>query len=406
MKIISNDAVVNGGGSVFMVPQEPDDLQSICSCISKGDLVSTYMSKKMWYLQNSLGMIQFQVDTAEFDQKCSEIHIHGSIISEKALLSMRCNIRNVQITKDSHCLLTKTNWSESELDSLVRTSSSCSDSSGSIGEEDLDLAVVLIPEQGLANIFLAGKGGWPKICAKIKDQCPYVSGSRRAARKKIAWRDQEGEIPFPKQRPRAAAPTPKETNNDRFFGSILTAFHEHVDFRTIKHVVIAGPGGLKEKFHSYVFSEAKKWKLKPILDNKSRFLLVPTNSRNFKEILEMAAVKKFVKETEDVEDSNVMDELDFLNATDADRACYGYDSVEIANKLAAIRTLLITDDLFKRSEVATRKKYGTLIESVKKSGGTTRVLFCDRESGKRLGVLTGVAAILRFRIPDLDDIKL
>ncbi|KAL5709009.1 hypothetical protein ACHQM5_019746 [Ranunculus cassubicifolius] len=406
MIILKKEAVVDGGGTVFMVPQEPDDLWSLFNCISKGDLISTGIDKRIYYQKTPPGakiLVEFYVDTFDYDHSSSVIHLHGSIISDDTPTFVRRSLRDLEIKQNFPCRLTKTTWSNSELDSLV-TSTTSSDSSGSINEQNL--AVVLIPEKGLANIFLAGKSGWPKVCAKIKDECPSISAHRKAVR--VSWSNERSraDIPYPKQRSRAIAPSLKESNNDRFFGSILTAFQEHVDFKTVKHVVIAGPGGLKEKFHSYLFTEARKSKLKSIMENKSRFVLVPTDSRNFKEILEMAAIKKFVKETVDVEDSNVMDELDFLNATDADRACYGWKSVDIANKLAAIRTLLVTENLLRSPDLATRKKYGTLVESVKKSGGTTQVLYCDRESGKRLGVLTGVAAILRFRVPDLDDIEL
>ncbi|KAL5708923.1 hypothetical protein ACHQM5_019666 [Ranunculus cassubicifolius] len=408
MKIIEKDAVVNGRGSIYMVPQQPDDLWSLYTCISKGDLISTDIDKKIYYTKTAPGAkisIEFKTDKAEYDQKNSVIRVHGRIISEDTPDFVIRALRILEIKLDSPCLLTKSTWSKTHLDSLLTISSSASGSSSSISGEDL--AVVLIPEQGLAHIFLVGKGG-TKTCAKIEDKIPAASDKKISPpnKKKVFHGNQESEIPAPKERSRAVALNPKETSNDRFFGSILTAFQKHVDFKTVKHVVIAGPGGLKDKFHSHLFSEAKKLKLKSILDNKSRFVLVPTNSRNIKEVLEIAAVKKFVKETEDTEGSSVMDELDFLCATDADHACYGWKSVNTANKLVAIRTLLITEELYRSSDVATRKKYTNLLESVKKSGGTTQVLSCDRDSGKRLGVLTGVAAILRFRVPDLDEMEL
>ncbi|TXG48621.1 hypothetical protein EZV62_024496 [Acer yangbiense] len=91
---------------------------------------------------------------------------------------------------------------------------------------------------------------------------------------------------------------------------------------------------------------------------------------------------------------------------DPTRACYGPKHVEVAHERMAVQTLLITDDLFRNADVAARKKYVNLVNSVKKSGGTAHVFSSMHVSGEQLGQLTGVAAILRFPLPDLDDIEM
>ncbi|KAK3441354.1 hypothetical protein EUGRSUZ_B01384 [Eucalyptus grandis] len=67
---------------------------------------------------------------------------------------------------------------------------------------------------------------------------------------------------------------------------------------------------------------------------------------------------------------------------------------------------LITDDLFRNADVATRRKYVNLVNSVKNSGGTAHVFSSMHVSGEQLAQLTGIAAILRFPLPDLDDIEM
>nr|GMC92726.1 protein PELOTA 1 [Ipomoea batatas] len=91
---------------------------------------------------------------------------------------------------------------------------------------------------------------------------------------------------------------------------------------------------------------------------------------------------------------------------DPDRACYGPKHVEVAHERMAIQTLLITDEVFRNSDVATRQKYANLVKAVKSSGGTTHIFSSMHVSGEQLTLMSGIAAILRFPLPDLDDIEM
>ncbi|CAF5134478.1 unnamed protein product, partial [Rotaria sp. Silwood1] len=64
--------------------------------------------------------------------------------------------------------------------------------------------------------------------------------------------------------------------------------------------------------------------------------------------------------------------------------------------------LLITDELFRNIDFTKRRRYVQLVDSVKESGGIVRLFSSMHASGERLGQLTGIAAILRFPMPDLD----
>lgn len=66
-------------------------------------------------------------------------------------------------------------------------------------------------------------------------------------------------------------------------------------------------------------------------------------------------------------------------------------------------TLLITDDLFRSAEIETRHKYVGLVKSVKKAGSKVFVFSSMHVSGEELAKLTGIAAMLRFPLPDLDE---
>lgn len=83
-----------------------------------------------------------------------------------------------------------------------------------------------------------------------------------------------------------------------------------------------------------------------------------------------------------------------------DRVCYGLQHVQRANAQLAIATLLVTDALFRSSNVQTRKTYVDLVESVRANGGVVRIFSSMHVTGERLNQCTGVAAILRFPLPE------
>uniref|UniRef100_A0AAY3ZT66 Protein pelota homolog n=1 Tax=Denticeps clupeoides TaxID=299321 RepID=A0AAY3ZT66_9TELE len=74
-----------------------------------------------------------------------------------------------------------------------------------------------------------------------------------------------------------------------------------------------------------------------------------------------------------------------------------------ASDALAIDILLISDQLFRHQEVATRSRYVRLVDSVRDNGGTVRIFSSLHVSGEQLNQLSGVAAILRFPIAGLSE---
>lgn len=85
-----------------------------------------------------------------------------------------------------------------------------------------------------------------------------------------------------------------------------------------------------------------------------------------------------------------------------DDACYGPAQVEFAAEHHAIKTLLVTDQLFRASDVPTRQKYAQLAEGVRESGGQVLVFSDMHISGQQLQQLSGIAALLHYPLPELE----
>jgi len=71
--------------------------------------------------------------------------------------------------------------------------------------------------------------------------------------------------------------------------------------------------------------------------------------------------------------------------------------------MLAIETLMVTDNLFRSTNLAERKRFVNLVESVRDNNGDAKIFSSLHVSGEQLSLLSGVAAILRFPLPDLLD---
>jgi len=83
-------------------------------------------------------------------------------------------------------------------------------------------------------------------------------------------------------------------------------------------------------------------------------------------------------------------------ANDELRAWYGPDHVALAVERGAVGTLLISDDLFRAADPATRNKYVQMVDDVRARGGEAVIFSSMHESGVQLNLLTGIAAILTY----------
>ncbi|KAL9437276.1 hypothetical protein AB3S75_023183 [Citrus x aurantiifolia] len=378
MRIVRKDLIPNGPGSVKVIPVDSDDLWFAYNLVAAGDSVLAVTVRKVVRQTKSGGKdaervklkLEIKVEALDYDKEGSALRISGKNILENEHVKIGA-FHSLEIELHRPFVLTKDVWDSVALDTLHQASDSAATT---------DLAVVLMQE-GLANIFLVGR-------------------SMTITRSRI-----ETSIP----RKHGPAVARYESALNKFFDSVLHAFLKHVDFNVVRCAVIASPGFTKDQFHRYLLLEAERRQLRPIIANKSRIVIVHTSSgykHSLREVLDASNVMNLIKETKAAQEVKVLKEFFNMLSNDPTRACYGPKHVEVAHERMAVQTLLIADDLFRNFEIATRKKYVDLVNSVKDSGGTAHIFSSMHVSGEQLGQLTGVAAILRFPLPDLEDIEM
>ncbi|KAM7459379.1 hypothetical protein LguiA_036373 [Lonicera macranthoides] len=378
MKIVHRDFIRNGPGSIKMVPEEADDLWLAYNLIVQGDSVLAVTVRKVLREAASGGRdaervklkLEIKVEDVDYDKEGSLLRIRGKNILENEHVKIGA-FHTLEIELHRPFVLRKDVWDSLALD-VIRQASDPTASA--------DLAVVLMQE-GLANIFLIGK-------------------SVTVTRSRI-------EASIPRKHGPAIAGYDKALN--KFFDNVVQAFLNHIDFKVVRCAVIASPGFTKDQFHRHLMLEAERKQLRPIIENKSRIILAHTTSgykHSLREVLDAPNVMNMIKDTKAAREVQAFKDFFTMLSNDPTRACYGPKHVEFAFDRMAIQTLLITDELFRSADIVTRKKYINLVDSVKGSGGTAHVFSSMHVSGEQLAQLTGIAAILRFPLPDLEDIEM
>ncbi|XP_057547176.1 protein PELOTA 1 [Amaranthus tricolor] len=377
MKIVRRDFVRGGPGSVKMIPEEADDLWMAYNLIAVGDSVLAVTVRKV--LREASGRrdaervklrLEIIVESVDYDKEGSMLRLRGKNTLENDHVKIGA-FHTLELELHRPFVLRKAIWDSLALDMLHQASDPAASA---------DLAVLLMQE-GLANILLVGK-------------------SVTLTRSRI-----EASIP----RKHGPAIAGYESALNKFFENVLQAFLKHIDFKIVRCAVIASPGFTKDQFHRHLLLEAERRQLRSIIENKSRILLVHTTSgykHSLKEVLDAPNVMNMIKDTKAAQEVRALEEFFSMLSNDPARACYGPKHVEVAHERMAIQTLLITDELFRSADVSSRKKYVNFVDSVKASGGNTHIFSSMHVSGEQLAQLTGIAAILRFPLPDLDDIEM
>jgi len=192
----------------------------------------------------------------------------------------------------------------------------------------------------------------------------------------------------------------------KFFDNIIQAVLRHVNFDVVKCLLVASPGFVKDQFYEYMFQQAVKLDLKPLLENKSKFMTVHSSSgfkHSLKEILANPAISVKLADTKAASEVKALDAFYQMLMNEPNKAFYGMNHVKKACEAQAIETLLISDKLFRSFDFRKRQQYVRLVDSVKACGGEVRLFSSLHISGEQLDQLTGVAALLRYPMPELDE---
>lgn len=180
----------------------------------------------------------------------------------------------------------------------------------------------------------------------------------------------------------------------KFFEAVLQAVLANIDFEHVKCVIVASPAFTKDQFLEYMHAEAVRRHLTAITTHRGLFLPVHCTSGHLvalKEILEDETIMARISDTKASGEVALLREFFDLMKNKPDNTVYGLKHVEKALQLQAIRTLLLTDALFRSSNIATRKQYVALVDAVRATGAEVKIFSSLHVSGQRLCFLISLS---------------
>lgn len=375
MKLIHRALEKDNGGSLTLVPEEEEDMWHIYNLISNGDSVRASTIRKVTTESNTGSTtsnrirttLTISIEDIDFDTQACKLRLKGRNIEENDHVKMGA-YHTIDLEPNRKFTLTKSEWDSVALERIEMATDPT---------KSADLAAIIM-QDGLAHVCL-------------------VTNSLTLVRAKI-------DVNLPRKRRGNTQQHEKALH--KFYEALMQAILRHVNFEVAKCVLLASPGFTKDLFYEYMIQMAIKTDNKVILENKSKFVLCHASSgfkHSLREVLQDPSLQARLMDTKASEEVRMLETFYKMLQNDPHRAYYGEKHVFRASESQAIEVLLISDKLFRAQDVATRKKYVKLVDEVREFGGTAKIFSSMHVSGEQLEQLTGLCAILRFPMEELED---
>uniref|UniRef100_A0A7E4ZUQ0 ERF1_1 domain-containing protein n=1 Tax=Panagrellus redivivus TaxID=6233 RepID=A0A7E4ZUQ0_PANRE len=376
MKILERLLEENGSGFVKLLCVTQDDLWDMLNIVRKGDRIEALTCRKIKEKVHKLRRItsvkvpcelEILVNSVEFDPIYKGIRFQGFTTSTTEYVDKGW-AHTLDIKLNQPFKLTKKCWLPMDTQRI--------ESSLEVRQEDSLAAVVL--HEGVAQIYIVQRN-MTSVKATVNMQ---------VARK------------------RSGFGSGREKSIQEFLETAAKSFMRHINVNDQKTIVVAGRGFIHNNFLETLLNVADQMDQPFSKMQKEKFVLVSVSSgykHSLKEILNNPATADALAHTTAKEDSKTLEKFMGMVMEEPSRAFYGYKHVAMANEHVAIDTLLISDALIRSDNVHERKKYIAIVDDVKLNNGKVMVFSSLHPSGEQLNMMTGIAAILRYPLMELED---
>lgn len=362
-------------GIATLIAEESEDLWHLYNLVTKGDTVKASTLRKI-QKEGSTGSVQtetrkikltIEVKSIEYDAAGECIRFSGRNCEESQWVKMGA-FHTIEVGLNNPVTIGKECWDAIYLDQL---------SEATDVHKTAEVTVVLI-DAGIANFYL--------LTAVLAKDVHRIS------------------VTLPKKR---VTTTNYDKARDRFFEQVIQGVKDHVNFDLVKCVVLAGPGFVKDEFLEFMIKRATQTGETLILQKKSVFVVAHSScvhKQALKELLADEKVQKSISNTKAATHLKALEEFYLAVKSKPEFVCYGPKQVQSAVENQAVGTLMVVDSLFRNANLTVRRQYVEMTEKVKEQGYTVHIFSSQHVSGEQLQQLSGIAGILRFPMPELDDI--
>ncbi|RPD67236.1 hypothetical protein L226DRAFT_477554 [Lentinus tigrinus ALCF2SS1-7] len=392
MKLIGKRIEKDKSGHVTVCPEDDEDMWHLYNLIQEGDRV------------RATGIRRIQ-----------NVSTTGSVVSSRIRLPLTLAVNRV--TWSPSAAPGAESGAANGATGAVPAATATVDVSGRVAEENPYVklgAFHTLSIEANKNVRIEKDvGGWDSVAlGRVEESCVPGRGAEVAAivcgegtaifcllSEHMTVVLQRLEVPIPRKLSNQSSA--HEKGLARFYQSLYTSFLRHVPYSSpsLRAIVIASPGWVRDAVFDFIMAEASRTSNKALLTARTKFIKVHVNSphvHSLVEALKSPEIASQMKETKFAREGIMLDKFFKMLASDEMRAWYGPDHVALAADRGAIGTLLISDELFRASDPALRKKFVGIVEDVQHKGGEVLIFSSMHESGQQLNQLTGIAAILTF----------
>lgn len=377
MKLVSSTVPTDlRRGTLTLVPQDVDDMWVIYNHTVPGDVIETTTTRKVVRHSDNSSYrktiyVFLSVTKTFLDTRTGALQISGIIQNEiEDVPNHSSHTLDLQLNRQIK--LTKTEWTALEIRDF--TNAANTDLKAEVG------AVIL--QDGIAHVCI-------------------ITDTMTILKSKV-------EVTIPKKTAYETSTKKINKAHAKFFEQIYTAITKSLPLATLKALLIASPAFYATELRNYIFQEADRLGDKNVLRFKDRTVIAHSSSGYLQSLKEVLSDRNVTQHLSSAKYGHQLATFDkFYTVMNRDDGCawYGPAHIRKAVEMAAIDTLLISDSLFRSHDVQERKSYIKLVEQVEADGGKVEIFSSQHDAGAQLDDITGIAAILKFPLPELEDIE-
>ena len=373
MKILRKSMDREGGGRLTLLPEHAEDMWDLYNLLAAGDTIKTKTTRKIQTdasggksatAHRKVLTLILRLVRIEYDAVSLTLRVAGINIGENEFVRLGQH-HTFTLQLGYELSVGKGSWDPAHMEHIK---ASCDRVASA------ELAAVTM-EPGVAHISL-------------------ITPSMTLTRETI-------ESGVPRKSRACYDPSSRDKAMEKFFDKIISAMERHVHWEHVKVCVIGSPGFLREQFLEYLFHNSPE-----AVQHKSRFvscLLHSAHRRALAEALADPGLRSQLADVKACEEARAL-ELFFKNMNeDPDTVCYGPRHVAEAITRNAVDTLLLCDTLLSAG-YPTRRRYVALVDNVHELGGKVLFFSSLHVTGRQLAQMSGIAALLRYPLPELDSI--
>lgn len=335
--------------------------------------------------------LTIRVKSLDFDPQAGQLHVTGQIARE-----------------NKHTKIGQYHTLDLELHRNFTLEKEVDGKDGEQGWDDIareQLEEATDPQKKAEIVALVMDEGLANIC--------FVTQYQTILRQKV-------ELEIPRKRGGPNRSVKHDRGLEKFFATVLDTLLRQVEGLLEQReeessipILLASPGFTAASFLKYASERAFSTSEKVLhgLIKRKAFVVVHSSSGHLyslNEVMKSPEVMVKLKDTRYARETRLMDEFFDLLRKDEGRAWYGPNECQAMVEKGAVGRgggkLIISNSLFRSQDVATRRRWVQLVDRVrKKERGEVRILSSDHESGKRLEILGGIAAILTYPVLDFSD---